>query len=202
VLSNRNVASTAYERESATSDRHSKVSTGFKSFDSRFYPISSQGGKPKKTRAERQSWAPEKQRSPYGAVPMKGEAVAVVGLRRLPEYNGRVGIVKAVPLNNFVRARTSLRRKPRYAVFLPGWSQLLNIRMENLCVLDRHQIPVVVRHCEPGLEFHKDDCGWLVTAVSETPGQTHLKRRDIIVAVDGKSLMCKSTKEQTRLVNT
>jgi len=190
--------STGNERESLTSDHHARLgSHHLKGFDSR-QQSSRVSKNPSRAHS---SWAPEKQRSPYGAVPAKGEAVAVVGLRKLPEYNGRVGIVKTVPLNNFIRGRTSLRRKPRYAIFLPGWSQLLNIRMENLCVLDRHKIPVVVQNGHAGLGFHKDDCGWLVISVSQTPPQTHIRKRDIIVAVDGKSLMCRSAREQTRIVN-
>mmetsp|Transcript_1782 Transcript_1782/g.3211 ORF Transcript_1782/g.3211 Transcript_1782/m.3211 type:complete len:505 (+) Transcript_1782:180-1694(+) len=200
------VLSTGNERETA-SDQHAKIgSMHMKGFDSASRYSSQTASRPttKQTTPafHRASWTPEKMRSPYGAVPLKGEAVAVVGLRKLPEYNGRVGIVKSVPLNNFVRGRTSLKRKPRYAVFLPGWSQLLNIRMENLCVLDRHHIPVVVKEGEAGLDFHKDDCGWLVTSVSQTPGQTHLRKRDIIIAVDGKSLMCRSSQEQTRIIKT
>lgn len=73
--------------------------------------------------------------------------------------------------------------------------------MENLCVLDRHQVTVAVHNGHAGLEFHKDDCGWLVTSVSQTPAQTHIRKRDIIVAVDGKSLMCRSAREQKRIVN-
>mmetsp|Transcript_12194 Transcript_12194/g.16879 ORF Transcript_12194/g.16879 Transcript_12194/m.16879 type:complete len:528 (+) Transcript_12194:139-1722(+) len=191
------------DRESIASDVMARIhSRHYAGFDSSVVRHSQSAGSSKKPMYQQhlQSWTPEKQRSPYGAVPVKGEAVAVVGLKRLSEYNGRVGIVKSLPLNNFVRARTSLRRKPRYAVFLPGWSQLLNIRMENLCVLDRHQIPVVVKDGDAGLEFHKDDCGWLVTSVASAPGQSHLRKRDIIIGVDGKSLMCRSAADQTRIV--
>mmetsp|Transcript_8922 Transcript_8922/g.13329 ORF Transcript_8922/g.13329 Transcript_8922/m.13329 type:complete len:417 (-) Transcript_8922:377-1627(-) len=192
------VWSTGNEREH-TSEPISRPSNLPRSIlDSRSTTASQQS----RRRKDRSSWAgSDKLRSPYGAIPVKGEAVAVVGLRKLPEYNGRVGIVKAVPLNNFVRARTSLRRKPRYAVFLPGWSQVLNIKMENLCVLDRVDVQVVVQDGRHGLEFHKDDCGWLVTSISQVPRQPHLRRRDILIAVDGKSLMCKSARDQTKLVN-
>eukprot|EP00471_Norrisiella_sphaerica_P006525 CAMPEP_0184489120 /NCGR_PEP_ID=MMETSP0113_2-20130426/14465_1 /TAXON_ID=91329 /ORGANISM="Norrisiella sphaerica, Strain BC52" /LENGTH=458 /DNA_ID=CAMNT_0026872359 /DNA_START=202 /DNA_END=1578 /DNA_ORIENTATION=- len=197
------------ERESITSDMMARLgSRHYPGFDSNVQRQSHSAGSAKKPTVQRTSWTPDKQRStsaiqsrsPYGAVPVKGEAVAVVGLQKTPEYNGRVGIIKALPLNNFVRARSNLRRKPRYAVYLPGWSQLLNIRMENLCVLDRLRVPVVVKDGISGLDFHKDDCGWLVTAVSNSPVQTHIQKRDIIIAVDGKSLMSKTSEEQSRLI--
>ena len=154
-------------------------------------------------RRTRLDWTAEAQHSPYGAIPMRGDPVAIVALRKIPEYNGRVGLVAVEPLHNQPRYRHSLRRKPRYAVTLPGWSQLLNLRLENLCVLDRHQVAIRVGPDGLlGMTFHKDDCGWLVTAVKEIPGQPKIRRRDIIVTIGGHSLMNLGRTDQNKIVAT
>lgn len=157
-------------------------------------------GKRGKPRTPAWSWTAESQRSPYGVIPLRGDAVAIVGLRKSPEYNGRVGVVKLEPLHNQLTGRCNLKRKPRYSIVLPGWSQVLNLQLENLCVLEKHTVPVQMVHGRAGIEFHKDDCGWLVTRVSREPGQPSIRRRDIVIAVEETSLMHRTEREQVQIM--